>query len=117
MDADLIRAWSAILVPLQVTDETLALDAILETPPGGHFFGAAHTLTRFKTAFHEPITADWRNFETWNLDGAKSATERANLLWKKLLDDFEPPPLDPDVRAAIDDYVDRRKVRIGGGSA
>ncbi|MHA1599675.1 MAG: trimethylamine methyltransferase family protein [Alphaproteobacteria bacterium] len=113
LDADLIRAWSAILEPLQVTDETLALDAIMETPPGGHFFGAAHTLARFKTAFHEPLTADWRNFESWQMDGAKSATERANTLWKKLLDDFEPPPVDADMRAAIDDYVARRKAQIG----
>ena len=46
--------------------------------PGGHFFGTAHTLERYETAFYRPILSDWRNFETWQADGARTATERAN---------------------------------------
>ena len=55
-----------------------AFDAIAEVGPGGHFFGTAHTLERYETAFYRPLVSDWRNFETWQEDGARTATERAN---------------------------------------
>jgi trimethylamine--corrinoid protein Co-methyltransferase len=31
------------------------LDALREVQPGGHFFGAAHTMARYQTAFYEPL--------------------------------------------------------------
>ena len=42
LDAELLQQMAEILQPLEVTDDTLALDAIREVGPGGHFFGAAH---------------------------------------------------------------------------
>jgi trimethylamine--corrinoid protein Co-methyltransferase len=58
------------------------------------------------------MLSDWRNFETWRDDGAKTATERANAIWKRLLAEYEPPPLEPGIREAIDDFVARRKREI-----
>ena len=46
--------------------------------PGGHFFGVAHTLARYETAFYAPMLSDWRNFETWREAGALTADQRAN---------------------------------------
>ncbi len=45
----------AFLEPVVVDDASLALDAIAEVGPGGHFFGVEHTQERFKTAFHKPM--------------------------------------------------------------
>ncbi|HEX2755862.1 MAG TPA: trimethylamine methyltransferase family protein, partial [Candidatus Limnocylindrales bacterium] len=78
------------------------------------FFGSAHTLERFETAFYRPILSDWRNYETWLDDGAQTATQRANRIWKQLLAEFEPPPLDPAVAEAIAAFVARRKRQISG---
>ena len=61
---------SEVLQPLVVDDATLGLEAIAEVGPGGHFFGTAHTLERYETAFYRPLVSDWRNFETWQGDGA-----------------------------------------------
>ena len=58
--------------------------------------------------------SDWRNFETWQADGARTATERANGIWKQLLAEYEPPPLDPPVADALDAFVARRKREIAG---
>ena len=44
VDAEMISAMRAWLMPLDVSDDALAFDAIAATPPGGHFFGAGHTL-------------------------------------------------------------------------
>jgi trimethylamine--corrinoid protein Co-methyltransferase len=112
LDAELLQEMAEILQPLEVSEDTLALDAIREVGPGGHFFGAAHTLARYETAFYRPMLSDWRNFETWREAGAKTAAERANAIWKQLLADYEPPPLDPAIREALDDYVARRRPQL-----
>jgi trimethylamine--corrinoid protein Co-methyltransferase len=112
LDADLIGAMRAWLRPLEVSSASLAFEAISATPPGGHFFGAEHTLERFETAFHMPLLADLRPFETWAEDGARTATDRANRLWKSLLETYEPPALDPAIREAVEAYVARRKREI-----
>jgi trimethylamine--corrinoid protein Co-methyltransferase len=112
LDAELLQQMAVVLTPPVVDDDALGLDAIAEVGPGGHFFGSAHTLARYETAFYQPFLSDWRNFETWHEDGARTATERANRIWKQLLAEFEPPPLDPGRAEALDDFVDRRKREI-----
>lgn len=97
------------LRPLEVSDETLGLDAMAEVGPGGHFFGAAHTLARYETAFYESMISDRRNFETWQEAGALTATQRANAVWKQILASYEPPPIDPATDEALRDFVARRK--------
>ena len=106
-----------VLVPFPVDDAELGLDAIAEVGPGGHFFGTAHTIERFETAFYQPMLADWRNFETWQEDGEQTATQRANRIWKQLLAEYEPPPLDPAAAEALNAFVDRRKREIAKETA
>jgi trimethylamine---corrinoid protein Co-methyltransferase len=108
VDAELLRNWAAILRPVEFDDDDLAVEAIKGVAAGGHFFGAAHTLARYETAFHRPLLSDWSNFENWTEAGALNATQRATLIWKKLLADHVPPPLDPAVREEIAAYVARR---------
>lgn len=113
LDADLLAMVSALLDPLVVDDDTLALDAIREVGPGGHFFGAAHTQSRYRTAFHQPMISDWRNYEAWDEAGRREAPARAAELARAFLDAYQPPAMDAAVRAELDDFVDRR-VADGG---
>jgi trimethylamine--corrinoid protein Co-methyltransferase len=62
------------------------------------------------------MLSDWRNFETWQDDGAKTATQRANGIWKQLLAEFEAPSMDPARREALDAFVERRKREIPAGA-
>ena len=103
---------SEVTQPLVVDEATLAFESIRDVGPGGHFFGTAHTLERYETAFYQPLLSDWRNFETWQADGARTATERANAIWKRLLAEAVPPPLDLARAEALDAFVDRRKREI-----
>jgi trimethylamine--corrinoid protein Co-methyltransferase len=112
IDAEILQMMSEVLQPLVVDDASLGLDAIAEVGPGGHFFGTAHTLERYETAFYTPMVSDWRNFETWQADGARTATERANDIWKRLLAEAVPPALDPAIAEALDAFVERRRTEI-----
>jgi len=112
IDMEMAQMMAETLQPITVDDASLALDAIREVGAGGHFFGAAHTLARYQNAFYAPIVSDWSNFETWQENGAQTATQRAHQLYKDLLDAFEPPPLAPGVREELEEFVARRRKEI-----
>ena len=112
LDAEMIQMMTAFLKPPRIDEDSLALEAIGEVPPGGHFFGAGHTLERYESAFYAPLLSDWRNFETWQEAGSPSAAQNANRIWKQLLAEHEPPAMDPAVAEALDAYVARRKLEI-----
>ena len=110
LDAELVRMLGHMLSERpEVTEETLALEAIREVGPGGHFFGAQHTIERYETAFYRPLLSDWRNFESWREAGAADATRRAAAIAEQLIADYVPPPIEPAVEEALEDYVARRK--------
>jgi len=117
LDAELLQMMAEFLTPVAVNEETLALDAIREVGPGGHFFGAAHTLARYETAFYAPILSDWSNFENWQDAGARTATERAHTIYKKILAAYEAPPLQAERREELDAFVARRKDEGGAVAA
>ena len=114
VDAELLRNWAEILKPVSFSDDDLGVDAIKGVAAGGHFFGAPHTLARYQSAFYRPLLSDWSNFENWRDAGSHDATERATGIWKKLLADYVPPPLDPAVREAVAAYVERRTRELAG---
>jgi len=113
VDAEILQMMAEFLEPLTIDDDTLALEAIGGVPPGGHFFGEAHTLARYETAFYQPILSDWRNFETWREAGALDTTQRANAVWKRLLAEYHEPPLDQAAAEALDAFVAKRKEQGG----
>eukprot|EP01037_Dinobryon_pediforme_P039499 gene39499-48139_t len=115
VDAEMLRNWAEMLKPVEFSDDDIAVDAIKDVAVGGHFFGSAHTLARYETAFYRPLLSDWTNFENWTDAGARDATTRATGIWKKLLADYVPPPLDPAIREAVAAYVARRSEEIGAG--
>lgn len=114
LDAEMLQMMRSFLQPIVVDEDSMAVSTIGEVGPGGHFFGTGHTLARFEKAFYEPMLSDWRNFENWSESGAKSGTERANLIWKELLRTYEQPPLDPAIAEELDAFVARRKEALGG---
>ena len=108
IDADMIGMVGKFLAPLATDTDSLAVEAIAEVGPGGHFFGTAHTLARYRDAFFKPMVSDWRNYESWAEAGSPTALDHAERLVGELLDAYEPPALADDVRAELDDFTDRR---------
>ncbi|RYE57537.1 MAG: methyltransferase, partial [Rhizobiaceae bacterium] len=110
---DLLQMVAEFLRPLDVSEDALALDAIRDVGPGGHFFGTAHTLARYENAFYSPIISDWRNNETWVEAGSPTAFERANKVYKETLANYQQPALDPAIEEELDAFVAKRKEEGG----
>jgi trimethylamine--corrinoid protein Co-methyltransferase len=113
LDCDLIQMVMEFLSPIDTSPDGLGVDAIREVGPGGHFFGAQHTLARYSTAFYAPIVSDWRNHQQWLAAGKPEAMQRANTVYKQALAEYQEPALEPARREELDSFVERR-IREGG---
>jgi len=113
MDCETLQQITQYMQPMTAGTDELAFEAIREVGPNGNFFGASHTLERYETAFYAPFLSDWNNFETWEERGGIRTPERANKMWKQILNEFEAPPIDVAIREELEAFVERRKEEGG----
>ncbi|MND55762.1 Trimethylamine methyltransferase (MTTB) [compost metagenome] len=113
LDVDMLQMVAEFVTPLDVSADALALDAVRDVGPGGHYFGTPHTLARYETAFYSPILSDWRNFETWTEAGRPTTYDHANRIYKEALANYQQPALDPAMGEELDSFVTRRKAEGG----
>ena len=113
VDIEILRMLYEEFTPLEVSEESLAFSAHEEVGAGGHFLGAVHTLERFRECFYRPLLSSTANYERWTRDGGKDAAARATDIWHKTLEEYEEPALDPDLKAELKAYVDRRRTELG----
>jgi trimethylamine--corrinoid protein Co-methyltransferase len=109
MDADQANMIAVLLGGVDLSDNGQAMDALREVGPGSHFLGAQHTLANFESAFYRSTVADNNSFEQWEEEGEQDAAQRANKIWKRMLEEYEPPELDASIDEALQDFMARRK--------
>ncbi len=109
MDTDQAAMMEIFLGGVDLSENGQAMDAIREVGPGVHFLGCAHTQRNFKTAFYRSPITDNNSYEQWNSEGGLDHAQRCNARFKKLLGQYEAPPIDPAIDEALLDYVSRRK--------
>ena len=105
LDCEAIRYLDRFREGFSVDEESLAVDAIEQTEPAGHFLGTGHSAGDrefFRSAF-----VDKRSHDDWAADGEKSAFEAAHERVQNRLDAYERPELDRDIRRDLDRYVER----------
>lgn len=112
LDGEILGMLHTWAEGLDLSDEGLALDAIAEVPPGGHYLGTAHTMRHFLDAFYRAELFDYDSAEGWEKKGSEGSYVRANKKVKQLLADYQAPPLDPALEEALTDYVTHRKKEI-----
>lgn len=109
IDCEMLQQWSFYHRPVSTEPDDLAVDAIREVGPHGHFLGSEHTKARYKTAYYSPFLSDWQNYEAWEAAGAVQAHQRAHRIYRAILDSYTPPPIDPAIREELEAFVQRRK--------
>ena len=109
LDADQAGAAQALLNGVDLSENGQALDTILETGPRSHFLGSAHTLANFETAFWRSEQSDNNSYEQWSEEGSRSSIDRAAETWKRMLNEYEAPPLDESTDEELRDWIKQRK--------
>ena len=66
-------------------------------------------LTHFEHAFHHSTIADHSPYEQWLANGATTAEQRANRVWKQMLEDYEDPGIDPGTDEALLAFCAQRR--------
>jgi len=109
LDADQLGMMHVLAKGIEISEEALAMDALQEVGPGGHFLGAAHTQRNFESAFYRSSVADNNSYEQWLADGELDASRRANARWKEMLRAYAGPELDPGIDEALQAFMLERK--------
>ncbi len=112
LDEDQAGAAAAYVKGVDLSENGQALATILETGPGQHFLGTAHTLANFETAFWKSALADNNSFEQWSDEGGLDAVARANQAWKRRLAEYVEPSIDEKRHAALREWIDQRKSAV-----
>ncbi|WP_137391277.1 trimethylamine methyltransferase family protein [Rhodoligotrophos defluvii] len=109
IDADQLGMMQRFAEGIDLSENGQALDAIREVGPGSHFLGCNHTQANFETAFYRSTVADNNSYEQWLAEGEQDAAQRANRIYKQMLQDYVPPALDEGTDEALKDFIARRK--------
>jgi trimethylamine--corrinoid protein Co-methyltransferase len=112
MDVDQLAMMQYLAQGMDMSERGQAMDAIREVGPGKHFLGCAHTQANFETAFYQSLIADYSSYEQWSEDGRLTAEQRAHAIWKKMLDQYVDPGLEPDRDEALQAFVARRREQL-----
>ena len=112
LDFDQLGAMQKLAKGVDLSENGQAMEAFHQVEPGGHFLGCGHTQANFETAFYRFETADNNSYEQWLEEGSKDAAQRANGVWKKMLADYEAPPIDPGVDEALRAYIETKKASM-----
>jgi len=105
---EIIRHTRFIVDGVEVSERTLAREAIGRARPGGGFFADDHTLENWKAAQWRPRVVDRQRYSNWQKRGSKDMAARANDWARRILDEHQVPPLPEAAEAAIADVLRRR---------
>lgn len=110
LDVELLTQFRLQRNGIGFSEEELAFDALAEVGPGGLFLSSPHTRAHFKEWLYMSPLFQTPDFATWEMMGAETTEVVANRQWKKLLESYEDPGIDPDVDAELRAYIAQRKL-------
>jgi trimethylamine--corrinoid protein Co-methyltransferase len=104
---DEIVGWIQHLMgPIEISEETLALDLIDELGPDGSFLGTDHTMKHFRERWY-PDVFERGNYDQWQGAGGKTLGQRAADRAVKILEEHQPESLPEGVAQAVRAVVER----------
>jgi trimethylamine--corrinoid protein Co-methyltransferase len=92
---------------IPVNDEMLALDAIREVGPKGHFLTHAHTLKHLRTTQWRPKLLHRMGHDKWEELGAPSLLDRARKRLLEIVENHRPVAIPKEKAQAIQGLVDQ----------
>ncbi len=114
LDTETIGMMYHFLESFEIDTDSLAVQSIADVGIGGHHLDTKMTQDNYKSAFYDPVISSRQNFEQWEENGSKDALQRANSIYKAILEQYEQPHLDDSIKEALDDFVARRTEELKG---
>ena len=108
---ELVSWIKAAFMPVEINDETLALDLIDEVGPDGQFIDSDHTLTHFRDRWY-PTLIERSNYDGWIAKGRQDLGQRAAARVERILAEHQTEPLPTDIRKRLREIVQRAKERF-----
>ena len=105
---EIIRDVRFVVDGVEVSERTLAREAIHRAQPGGGFLADDHTLDNWKWAQWRPALIDRSRYNQWVKRGSKDMTIRANERARQILEEHEVPPLPEEAEKAIAEVLRKR---------
>jgi trimethylamine--corrinoid protein Co-methyltransferase len=106
---EIIRDVRFIVEGVEVSERTLAREAIHRATPGGGFLADDHTLDNWKWAQWRPALIDRTRYDGWVMSGSKDMAIRANERAREILAQQEVPPLPAAAEEVITEVIKRRE--------
>jgi trimethylamine--corrinoid protein Co-methyltransferase len=112
LDLELLRMFATISGQIGVGEEEFAMEAVREEGPGGMFLASTHTLAHFREwSFMSPLFRS-QAYVNWVKQGSPTADQVATAEWKRLLESYRDPGIDPAVDEEMREFMARRKAEI-----
>jgi trimethylamine--corrinoid protein Co-methyltransferase len=106
---EIIREVRYVMGGVEVSQRTLAREAIHRAKPGGGFLADDHTLDNWKWAQWRPALIDRTRYDNWVEKGCKGMTARANERARQILAEHEVPPLPEATEQVITEILKERE--------
>ena len=108
MTDEIVRDVRRVMEGVEVSERTLARQAIHRARPGGGFLAEDHTLDNWRWAQWQPGLIDRRRYDDWVERGSKDLTTRANERARRILAEHEAEPLPQAAEEVIAEVLRRR---------
>jgi trimethylamine--corrinoid protein Co-methyltransferase len=98
-----------MMVPVEVSDDTLNLGSIKEVGIGGQFLTQPKTIERCWDEFFIPKIMKRKNYLKWYDGGSKRIDEIALEAVQRRLSEYQKPDLDSAVVSELSEFVAKRR--------
>jgi len=97
---------------IEVNEDTLAVDAIHNVGPNGHYLREPHTRRYYKSEFWYPNLCDRRNYEEWEEMGKQTMKDRTVTRVQDILATHQPSPIKPETEKVIGKVLAEAEERV-----
>lgn len=102
IDNDMLGAINRTIRGIEVNEKSLSADLIAEVVAGpGHFLGSQQTIDMMQTEYLYPTVGDRNTPDNWVDSGSLDAQDRAHIQAQKILADYHPSHIGPDIEALV----------------
>lgn len=108
---EIIREVRYVMGGVEVSQRTLARQAIHRARPGGGFLADDHTLKNWRWAQWRPELIDRSRYDNWVENGRQDMTARANERARQILAEHQVPPLPEAAEEVIAEVLKEREAK------